>query len=616
MGTIVGGATLGNWSAGGSWVGGVAPTAADDVTLTAASIGTLVIDGTSGAPNLCRSLDCTGFVGTITHATTKQLNVGDGTTGKFLLVAGMTYAPSSTSLIKFVSTSGGVCQITTAAKRMGPCTFDGVGGSWQFQDAFNPVSGATQTLTNGTLDTNSQTVGSSSGTNFSSNNSNTRALTLGSTNWKFGNTGSILDIGTATGMTLSAGTSTFDASLLTTSAATFTGGGLTYNILTSVNISTGTGLTITGANTFATLTLSSSSGTKATTGYSLSANQTVTGTFLFNGNSATSRNFISSNTMGTPRTITAATVSASSTQTDFRDITGAGAGSWNLASITGGSGDCGGNSGITFNTQKNCYMNTAVSVNWSGSNWFTTSGGSTPISPAMPLPQDTAYFDVNSVTAGSKTITNSDQPRLPAMDWSNVANTPAFASGSNAWELYGSMKLVSGMTHTGTGPMTYVARTSSTLNSGTLTWPTSSTIISNSVSGTLTLAANLTSNAAVTTTTGTIALGGFNISMTNLNSNGGTLSGTGIITTTVSWNTQGGTVTLGGSPVLTGASVSISSGTLNLVTYNFTGASSYTFTGGTVGHSADVVFDTMTLHYTGGGGSAGVIYTGIGLEGL
>jgi hypothetical protein len=56
-------------------------------------------------------------------------------------------------------------------------TFDGVGGSWQLQNAVTIGSGRTVTLTNGTLDLNSNTL--TTGV-FSSTNTNTRTLAFGS----------------------------------------------------------------------------------------------------------------------------------------------------------------------------------------------------------------------------------------------------------------------------------------------------------------------------------------------------------------------------------------------------------------------------------------------------
>lgn len=138
-----------NWSATTSWVEGVVPTAADDVVFSTNVVGSiLVIDGTSGSPSLCRSFDATGYSRTLTHAASRFLKVGDGTTGHFKLVSGMTYAPSTTSELHFLSTTTGN-QITTAAKTMGKMVFNGAGGEWTAQD--NIFSGGNGTFTAGTL---------------------------------------------------------------------------------------------------------------------------------------------------------------------------------------------------------------------------------------------------------------------------------------------------------------------------------------------------------------------------------------------------------------------------------------------------------------------------------
>lgn len=580
MATITGSGTLGNWSAVGSWVGGVPPTAADDVLLTAASVGTLVIDGTSGAPNLCRSLDCTGFVGTITQASLAQLNIGDGTTGAFKLVAGMTYAPNAGGILKFVSTSGGICDITTAAKRICALTFDGVGGSWRFLDAVDPVASAAPgiTLTNGALNTNGQTVGNSSGVIFSSNNSNTRSMTMGATNWKTGITGSLpigWDIGTTTGITLSAASSTITIPETTTTTMIFNGGGLTYGTVTATALTTGT-VTMKGSNTYATLTLSMGATAKViASGYAMEAGKTstVTGTFTAAGNTALLRNFIYSATMGTTHTISASTVTV--TNADLRDITGTGAGSWNFSGLTANAnGNAGGNTGITFTAPKSCFMKTAVSVSWSANNWYTTTGGAVHIVPALPLVHDNVFFDANSVTAGSVTITV-DECRLPSLDWSNVANTPVFAHAAIIVEYYGNIILVSGMTHTGTGVCQLVGRGSFSFDSGTLSWPASSNMTVNCINGTYTLARNLTSLATLTCTTGTFSTGTFTITFTTLTMSGGTL-------------------TLGGNATMAGAFTG-TSGTINLSTFNIASNTTMVFQGLTITGTGTISGTTITF---------------------
>ncbi len=560
MATIVFGAVAGNWSDGTKWVGGVAPTAADDAQLTVTSAN-CTIDGTSGSPNLCRSLNCTGYTNTLTHASAKQLNIGDASGGALTIVAGMTYAPSGTAVINFASTTTGN-HIKWGGKDIPSLTFDGVGGGWVFDDAPAGVSVApVVTITNGAVDFNGKNITGG----LSSSNSNTRSITFGTMTWTLGGAGTSqnFDIGTTTGLTISSANLTIANTSTTASASTITTGG-TYLALTSTALTTGR-LTITGSPTFGTVTLSMGATTKTTTsGYILGGNLTVTGTFTANGNTTLLRNFIYSDTLGTPRTITAATVSV--THTDLRDIVGAGAGSWNFSGLTTtANGDAGGNSGITFTTAKDCYLKVNANANWSASNWFTASGGSSAIVPAMPLIHDRTHIDSGTGFTVSRTITL-DEPRLPSVDWTGAANTPAFAT-STAYEAYGSIILISGMTHTG----------GYSLDGGALTWPASSTITLNAPGGTYSLASNFTSSAGITTTAGTLAEAGFTANVTAINVNGGTWSGSGAITGTTC-TVAGGTFTPGATLTLTGA-LAVSSGILNMNGNQITGHTTATISG-------------------------------------
>ncbi len=223
-------------------------------------------------------------------------------------------------------------------------------------------------------------------------------------------------------------------------------------------------------------------------------------------------------------------------------------------------------------------MKTAVSVNWSAANWFTTSGGSTAAVPPLPLCHDTnAVFDVNSVTAGSRTITV-DQPRISGFDWTGVANTPAFATGSSEFEIYGNAILVSGMTHTGTGQADLSGRSAYSLDGGTLTWPTSSALAIKAPTGTYSLARNFSSNSSLTVTNGTLN-GAFTTSFTTLTVNGGTF-------------------TVGGTATLTGA-LAVSSGTLNMNSQQITG------------HTTATISSTGTLNLSGQlNGSGAISVTG------
>lgn len=140
---------------------------------------------------------------------------------------------------------------------------------------------------------------------------------------------------------------------------------------------------------------------------SMSNNLTCSGTFQSDGqNVTTGRTFIHSNTFGTARTITAATVSVSNT--DFRDITGAGAGNWDISDAIGGSGNAQGNSGITFTTADDWYWYSA-GVGAGTYNmedytyWYTATngGGSQMASTRVVLPQDNMYFDSNSISGST-----------------------------------------------------------------------------------------------------------------------------------------------------------------------------------------------------------------------
>lgn len=503
MTTLYKRAGAGNWSAAGSWslsdggpADGTTPTAADDVRLTANS-GNLTIDGTSGAPSLCRSFVCTGYTATLTHANTTALAVGDGTQGHFLLVSGMTYSPGLTSILRFSSTTTGN-QITTAGKALGPITFDGVGGEWTLQDNLTTNNGNAGVSffnhTAGTIITNDKTVTSS----YRSTGTAVRALNLGSSTWSVFATSTVgWDLQDSTNFTLTAGSSTITMSP-TSQNVSFNGAGLAYGTVSCTTLTTGS-ITINGANTFAALTLNCAAGSTAF--YIFGADQTISGTFTANGNSLTQRTLYRSSVKGTQRTLTAATVS--SEYSDWQDIVGAGAASWDLSAITGLSGDGGGNSGITFTTPQTNYWVPSGGTSTGNFNavtrWATSSGG-TAGTGRTPLLQDTARFDANSIDAGSRTITQS-MARTGSIDFTGVTNNPAFAKPS-VFTCYGSMTLGT-LTNTGTVAITFEGRGSRTFSVNGVTWTNS--LIFDCANGTYTLGSNLiTSGSSNTLTSGTL----------------------------------------------------------------------------------------------------------------
>jgi hypothetical protein len=116
-----------------------------------------------------KTLDFTGFSGTWSYSSTLTIY------GNLTISTGMTLT-AATSVLTFGATSG-TKTITTNGKTLDfPVTFNGVGGTWQLQDAMTLGSTRTTTLTNGTLDLNGKTLTTGF---FSSGNSNTRTIAFG-----------------------------------------------------------------------------------------------------------------------------------------------------------------------------------------------------------------------------------------------------------------------------------------------------------------------------------------------------------------------------------------------------------------------------------------------------
>lgn len=177
------------WSLTSGGLGGEAvPTADDDVYLDAFGITANI-----SAAAVCKNLTCTGFTGSLIGGSALTVH------GSFTLVPAMTYSLSGP--LTFAATSA--VTITTAGKVLTSAsviTFNGVGGVWQLQDAFNIASGGNPVLTNGRIDLNNNAFNT---TFFTSNNSNTRGIDFGSTGAinVNGNNGVIFQMDTLTNFT-------------------------------------------------------------------------------------------------------------------------------------------------------------------------------------------------------------------------------------------------------------------------------------------------------------------------------------------------------------------------------------------------------------------------------
>ena len=140
-------------------------------------------------------------------------------------------------------------------------TIDTPGGSVTLQDAFetNRASETALSLNNGTFDANSYNVTLSDGA-FSSSNSNTRTIAIGSGTWSIARSSTAWNVGTVTNLTV---TGTGTISLTSASTKTFNGGGISYSGIT-LNQGGAGQLTISGNNTLANIT-NTYSATGATT---------------------------------------------------------------------------------------------------------------------------------------------------------------------------------------------------------------------------------------------------------------------------------------------------------------------------------------------------------------
>lgn len=402
-----------HWSISSGGAGGASvPTSTDNVYFDANSFssGSQIVTVDTAAN--CADMDWTGVLNNQTFAGSAALNIS----GSLTFVSGMN--PTYSGTITFTSTATG--KTVTVAKTLAcAITFDGTGGSWQLQDDLN-IGSKTIKLTRGTLDTNGKTVTCGP---FDGSATNTRTLTLGAStinasgNWFF-NSG---------GLTLNAGTSIIKL----TGASYFYGAYKTYN---EVQLN-GTSHIVLHNNSFTTLTRTgTATKTDSVTFY---ADQTITGTLTLNGNSSTNRLMVKSSVAGTKYTLTAAAISVSNA--DFMDIGGAGAGNWDLSGITGGSGNCAGNTGITFTPAVTRYWVATSGGSWSAtSSWSAFSGGASGAS--VPLCQDTVVFDANSITSTGKTITIDIVRVGTGINFSSISNTPNITL-SNAIYILGGLNL-------------------------------------------------------------------------------------------------------------------------------------------------------------------------------
>ena len=598
-----------NWSDSSGGLGGFSvPTASDNVFFDANSnVGTTAFTVTmANTPRVCNDFLASGLDGVMTLAGT---SIGLTVSGSLTFQA-TNFTRTYTGTTTFNATTTGKTVTTNGVAFGGPVTFDGVGGEWTLGSAFNCGTNAI-TVTNGTFDTSSSGnysvtasfVSSGASVKTINLNASTMSVTRFGVAWSLGGT-----------ITFNAGTSQIN---LSDANVTFGGGSLTYYNVAFTNTSLNS-IAISGANTFNNLSITG----RTTVGIgvlSLSANQTINGTFSVSaGTAAAYRIAIVSNTIGTTRTLTCAAI-ASTTDVDFRDITIAGA----HGTLSGTRlGDCKGNTNITFDAAKTVYWGQTAAGNWgiaSSGNWSATSGGALDATQ-FPLAQDTCVFPAATYPASGVTITMNANYNIGTIDMSlRTSNTMTLETGSTTPSIYGNWINGTGITLSGvTGLFTFAGRTTQQITSSAKTFTQPITI--NSPSGTVQLQDALTTGTVTTTLTqGTLDLQSYTLStglFSSTNSNTRTIAfGTGQISCTGTgtvWNTSTVTgLTTTGTQVVNVTSVGSTAITVTPGALSEANSISYNFTGGTyaltfLGSSGSVA---RNVNFTGYAGTLGTTST-------
>jgi len=581
----VGGGSSTDWNAAGNtnWSttsGGAnnasVPGAGDDVFFDENSgAGTSIISANIGV----RSINCTGFTGTIQHNAGVTLSVGTSTAGAGLValkfVPGMTYTLGNvtSSAISFVSSVSSVLTIDFGGHTTGNVAYASTNnnGSWIYTNTHNTGATAAVALTRGTLNTNGFAVSWGA---FSTSASNTRVLTLGSS------IATITGVGTVWNClgTLSANTGTIIINDTSASAKTFAGADKTtyYNVTFS-----GDNITITGNNTylgaFSVNNAGLPDGLLLTTG----STQTITN-FSTNGFAGNLAKL--SSTTSTAATVTKASGVVSVDYMSIENITAATTGTaiWNAGanSINGGN-----NIGWLFAGNMRYWVGGGSSANWDAvgpTNWSSTSGGANGAS--VPGANDKVFFDGNSGTANSII---SDAITIHSIDCSGYGGTLTHNAGiklsignASAWGGNYALKFMEGMTYTIGNPTSSEIEfisTTTTVQSIDFAGKTTGNITFNGVAGSWRFLGNHStgSSATVTLTNGTVDTNGMTVNWGHFISSAGTLTlGSSFVTITgtgVVWNATGLTLTANTSTIV------ISDTSAVAKTFNGAGKTTYNF---------------------------------------
>lgn len=412
MATIKASATGGNWSATAAWVGGVVPTAADDVVFDTSS-GAVTL--TAGA--VCRSLDTNLYANTLTHPAGVTLTIGDGTAGAGNIAlrfgVGMTYTlgDPATSAITFASTATAQQTVDFGGKAHGNLTF-GTSGTPNYAIVSGLNAAATATVTNTFghfyFDGPNSNLGLSHNVGkFSSSSSNIRSVFLGNITLTLSGTGQPWVMSGSGNVQFDAGTSTIilpDLGSGSSGSIVFASGNRTYYRLQFIG-QPEKAIQVSGTNGVATVAYYERTGPYTAQYGHVSApiNGTlrITNTYKLWGDSADHRAVLWSgnNAIVANLDLTSA-ITIDMKYIVVQDINFIRGADLDLSAVTGFSSDAGGNTiaggyNLIFTPPVNQDWIASGSGNWSNpANW---SGG------RIPLCQDPV--NITKAFTGSPTIT-------------------------------------------------------------------------------------------------------------------------------------------------------------------------------------------------------------------
>ena len=223
-----------NWSAtsGGANNASV-PTTTDQVFFDAASGTRTTISNLSTAFTI-QGINCTGYVGQLFHTNNITLTINTGSTDSLIIPTSVNYNLGGGNChFTFTHTSGTATITLTGGTVSGTLTINAPGGTVQlgadyYQDMFLNVGGGI-TLTAGTFNANGYKVIIG---NFSSNNANTRTVTMGTGDWylaRSNGNATVFDINNSTGLTFNKHTG---------GAKTYISGGVQYGKVLNGNLGT------------------------------------------------------------------------------------------------------------------------------------------------------------------------------------------------------------------------------------------------------------------------------------------------------------------------------------------------------------------------------------------